>query len=113
MFTAETIFNYVWLHFCSLYPEAKKLSVAYGLAQNGKVRIASKGLTFFEKKLPFPEAICWQNWNGQRIPFLFQSELTEVISVTENEASINADIIAGAFYFLSGWQEFHSTERDK
>ncbi|MBK0403783.1 polysaccharide deacetylase family protein [Adhaeribacter sp. BT258] len=113
MLTAEIIFNYVWLHFCSLYPEAKKLRVDYGSAQNGNVIIPAKGLTFFEKNLPFPEAICWQKWDDQNVPILFQTELTEAISEAGQIVTINADIIAGAFYFLSGWQEIHAKERDR
>ena len=113
MLTSEIVFNYVWLHFCSLYPAAKNLHVAYGENQTGDIKIYATGLTFFEKKLPFPEAICWQNWNGQKIPFLFQSSLPEIISEDENGIKINADIIAAAFYFLSGWQEIHSKERDR
>ncbi len=113
MLTTETIFHYVWLHFCSLYPEAKKLVVSYGGKQSSKVNILPYSLRFFENKLPFPEEICWQSWNNQRIPFLFQTELSEVISKAENAVIINADIIAGAFYFLSGWQEIHATEHDR
>jgi hypothetical protein len=113
MLTAETIFNYVWQHFCSVFSEAKGLEIGYGKTQNGKVKISAAGLPFFEKKVPFPEEICWQIWDGQRIPFLFQNNLKEVISSTENGLEIQADIIAGAFFFLSSWQEIYASARDK
>ncbi|MFC5271732.1 DUF7033 domain-containing protein [Adhaeribacter terreus] len=113
MLNAEIIFKYVWSHFCSLYPKAKNLRVAYGENENAAVKISACGLSFFSKNLPFPKDICWQNWHEQRIPFLFQTKRTEVISEAENTVIINADIIAAAFYFLSGWQEIHSLERDR
>ena len=113
MLTAEIIFSYVWQHFVSVYPEAKGLPVNYGANGNGKVSIENNGLAFLAQTKPFPENIYWRVWEGKKLPFLFPIGDDVLISETARQVHIHADVIAGAFYFLSGWQEYFSKARDK
>lgn len=113
MLSAEIIFDYVWQHFLSLYPEARHLTVDYRENYGGKVLVPARGLSFFEKKLPFPEQLHWCQWDGQRVPFLFSEEEQDLLKEEQGKIRVTSDIIGAAFYFLSGWQEVHSQVRDK
>jgi len=58
-------------------------------------------------------SIVWKEWKGVNIPFLFGRDKTkEIVTFTRNRAIINYDIVASAFYFLSGWNEIVSSGRD-
>lgn len=113
MLTSEIVFDYVWLHFCSIFPEAAALPVNYGNQRTANLSISSGGLAFLNQKLPFPETLFCIEWQGRSLPVLQQEENPELVSEKENQVKINADIIASAFYFLSGWQEYFSNIRDK
>lgn len=114
MLTTGIIFDYVWLHFCSLYPEARNLAVAYGENEIGKVAVSSSGYAFFEQQVPFPDSVSTITWQGAEIPVLFPMESNKLTTRnSDNSVQISTDIIAGAFYFLSGWQEFYTDERDR
>ncbi len=114
MLSSFHVFDHVWRHFCSIYPEARELLVDYCEIQESKVVIDAGGMPFFEKTIPFPEQVSWHIWQGKNLPFLFPPKNKELLSETENgQVLINADIIAGAFYFLSGWQEYYSEVRDR
>ncbi|KAA9345807.1 polysaccharide deacetylase family protein [Adhaeribacter soli] len=113
MLTPNIIFDYVWLHFCSLYPEAEKLEVLYGSNGQGKLKISAGGFPFFAQKVPFPEQLSWIEFEGTRLPVLFQEPALPLLSENDDQLEIHADLIASAFYFLSGWQEFYSKERDR
>jgi hypothetical protein len=68
---------------------------------------------FFDQQAPYPESWTWDQSLGIPIPFLFHTESRTAVVLEENKASVGYDIIAGAFYFLSGWQERFSPERDR
>jgi hypothetical protein len=107
-------FDYVWQHFQSLYRVPAGLQVAYGPQAGGQVRIEAYTGDFFDKQDPWPEEIAWQQWQGQPLPLLFSSQATAPLLSTETGSiTIHYDIIAAAFYFLSGWQEYHSSDRDR
>jgi hypothetical protein len=107
-------FEYVWQHFQSLYRVPAGFQVAYGAAASGKVRIEAYQGDFFEKQDPWPEEISWQEWEGQPLPFLFSRHApSPLMSADAETITIHCDIIAAAFYFLSGWQEYHSSDRDQ
>ncbi|HSI91770.1 MAG TPA: hypothetical protein VK927_11675, partial [Adhaeribacter sp.] len=114
MLTAEIIFDYVWLHFVSVFPEARNLPVAYGAADpQARVAVPASALTFFEKKLAFPEEVFWLEWDEKNLPLFAPPAAAGLLHQTENQVTIGADIIGAAFYFLSGWQEYYSQVRDK
>lgn len=74
---------------------------------------------YFQDKRPFrPEAVRFINFKGgSHIPVLFyQGDLERVRSGCLEEPgriTILADLVASAFYFLSGWQEYNCLTRDK
>jgi hypothetical protein len=47
------------------------------------------------------------------VPFFFDQPDTPLLVLQESKVCISADIISAAFYLLSGWQEYFSTERDQ
>ncbi|MFT2008775.1 polysaccharide deacetylase family protein [Pontibacter sp. 13R65] len=107
--------NYVLTHFYRLYPKAKDLPIYYGEDSAAKgVFIRQYEGNFFEGKVAQPEQVVWQEWNGTRLPFFFdQTSTVAPITYTDGRALINYDIIASAFFLLSGWQEYHSSHRDR
>lgn len=113
MLTAEIIFSYVWQHFVSVYPAAKELPVKYGGNSTGLVSIENNGLAFLALNKPFPPSLSWRVWEGKRLPFLFPPTEDQLLSEAHGQVHLHADVIAGAFYFLSGWQEYFSSSRDK
>ncbi|MGQ9619498.1 MAG: polysaccharide deacetylase family protein [Bacteroidales bacterium] len=57
--------------------------------------------------------VAWKNWKGVRIPFLFNHDSTKDIVVYDRgRATINYDIVASTFYFLSGWNELVNPHKD-
>jgi len=69
---------------------------------------------FTEKKNIDAQKVVWKIWKDVRIPFLFdQSDDTEIISERGKRVYINYDIIASAFYFLSGWDEYVNAGKDE
>jgi hypothetical protein len=113
MLSAAIVLDYVWLHFCSLFPEAAEMKPAYGSEATAKVKINSAGLTFLLKKLTFPEEIFWVMWEDKKIPVLTAGNKESLFTEQEKGLLIQPDIIASAFYFLSGWQEYYSQKRDR
>ena len=109
------IFNY-FLHNYQLYYDIGDTAVGYGNLEKSQVRIVkSAGDNFWNKKLDInPQKVIWKNWNGARIPFLFDwDDSPEIITNTDGYLSINYDIVASAFYFLSGWNEWVSSCNDQ
>lgn len=61
---------------------------------------------FFEDKKPYPkDEVNFREYRGEMIPFLF-SQGGDIYRFSGQKCSLNKDIIAGAFYFLSCWQEY-------
>ncbi|UOQ76853.1 hypothetical protein MUN84_20535 [Hymenobacter sp. 5516J-16] len=111
---AETRIAYVLRHFQLAYEAVPLVSIGYADTQP-HIEIAEAAGSFFEQQQPYPSEPTWREWQGQRIPVFFDSEpqkpLLELLS--DGHALIHADILSGAFYLLSGWQEFFSEERDQ
>lgn len=110
----EARFAYVLRHFRQAYTAVPELSIGYANTQP-QLEIADLADGFFQRQQPFPPAPNWRKWQGQRIPFFFdtnpQSTLLELLP--GRRAIIHADLISAAFYLLSGWQEYFSEERDQ
>jgi len=111
--SAEVRLAYVLRHFHLAYPGAPMVSVGYAGIQP-QVEIAEVGTAFFATNAPYPAPPQWREWQGQQVPFFFDNAPDKPLLVLqENRAFISADIISGAFYLLSGWQEYFSCERDQ
>jgi len=111
--SAETRLTYVLRHFWLAYPGSPAVAIGYAGTQP-QVEIAEASGDFFAENNPYPPAPNWREWLGQQVPFFFDNTPGQpLISYAENRAIISADIISAAFYLLSGWQEYFSTERDR
>ncbi|RYF12518.1 MAG: hypothetical protein EOO40_01100 [Deltaproteobacteria bacterium] len=111
--SAEVRLAYVLRHFYLAYPGAPMVSVGYAGLQP-QVEIAEVGSAFFATNAPYPAPPQWREWQGQRVPFFFDdAPAAPLLFLQENQAFIAADIISAAFYLLSGWQEYFSSERDQ
>ena len=110
---AEVRLAYVLRHFRLDYPNCPEVSIGYAGTQP-QVEIAEASSSFFAENNPHPSAPNWREWLGQQVPFFFDNAAGQsLISYAENRVIISADIISAAFYLLSGWQEYFSTERDR
>ena len=112
--TDEIRLAYVLHHFRRAYEQTPRVSIGYASLQP-QVEIADCGASFFAQQLPYPAGPTRLEWRGQLIPVFFDSQpakpLLELLPT--GRALVNADLIAGAFYLLSGWQEYFSDERDR
>ena len=112
---SEIIFNYILSNFKLKYEVGDDLlKIDYGIVTDARIRINDSGSNFFDKlENVDPQKVFFKEWNGSKIPFFFGDHSSELISKSEVSVVINVDIIAGAFYFLSGWQEQFVTQKDK
>ncbi|MCB2379183.1 hypothetical protein LGH70_16410 [Hymenobacter sp. BT635] len=105
---------YVLRHFQLAFPAAPTHLIGYAGNQL-PVAVAEGAGQFFELRQPYPPAPNYRDYQGRSIPFFFdaapEQPLLELLP--NNRVLIHADIIAAAFYLLSGWQEFFSDERDQ
>jgi peptidoglycan/xylan/chitin deacetylase (PgdA/CDA1 family) len=102
----KDILTYVLDNF-SLYYDCDTSLITYGNPA-GKINISKDaGTEFFDENHDIDTSrIVWKSWMGKSIPFLFaQYEPKDIISEHHGQITINVDIIASAFYFLSGWNE--------
>jgi peptidoglycan/xylan/chitin deacetylase (PgdA/CDA1 family) len=111
-FSAETRLRYVLEHFALAYPGAPAEVIGYADARP-LVEVADFSEAFFRDTQPYPAAPNWREWQGQRVPFFFDQPEKSLLILRDNKAIISADIISAAFYLLSGWQEYFSSERDR
>ena len=104
---------YVLRHFRRAYAEVP--DVAIGPAGSGAaVEVAAGAGAFFQQTNPYPAPPNYREWAGQRLPFFFdQQPAAPLLTRRPGRAVIGADIIAAAFYLLSGWQEYFSEVRDQ
>lgn len=111
--SAEARLAYVLLHFQQAFDDETQL-VFNQMVKNGSLTIAEGAGNFFAEMKPYPPAPNWREWQGQRLPFFFDAHPDQpLLMLGASTAHINADIIAGAFYLLSGWQEYFSGARDQ
>jgi len=99
-----------------LYYTVEDNSIQYGEGGKGNILI-SKHVddAFYESKRDInPADVVWKEWKGVRIPFLFdQNDQQEMITEKDGCVTINYDIVASAFYFLSGWNEYVNSQKDQ
>ena len=111
--SAATRLAYVLHHFGLAYPGAPAVLIGYADAQP-QVEVAAVNAAFFAGTQPYPPAPTWREWLGQQVPFFFDNSPEKPLLIRRaNGVFISADIISAAFYLLSGWQEYFSTERDR
>lgn len=109
-------FNYVISTFKMYYNYTALLEIGYGKGSNSKLEIENCNINWDLKqpKVTDTSKVIWKTWKGVQLPFLFdQTDKKEIIDIQNNKITINYDIIASAFYFLSNWQEYASNIKDK
>jgi peptidoglycan/xylan/chitin deacetylase (PgdA/CDA1 family) len=111
----DAILDYVLLHFFRTYRQPVQLfDIQYGHNGTSAVQIARSGTSFFDSSQPYPEVVCWQEWKGRQVPFFFPvAGDAPLLQPRNGQILIGQDLIASAFYLLSGWQEYHSGDRDR
>lgn len=110
---AEIRLAYVLRHFRLAYPGSPVVTIGYADAQP-QVEIAAASGAFFAENTPYPAAPNWREWLGRQVPFFFDNAPEKPLLIfQENRVLISVDVISAAFYLLSGWQEYFSTERDR
>lgn len=111
--SAEVRLRYVLAHFRLAYPNGPAVTIGYA-GTRPQVEITEASSIFFSENNPYPAAPNWRDWLGRQIPFFFDNAPENPLLIfQENRVLISADIIAAAFYLLSGWQEYFATERDR
>ncbi len=108
--------TYILSHFYRLFPKAKGTPVVYGeKLYGGGISISKYTGSFFEQQVAAPPHLTWKDWKGVKIPFFFEEDNAQeiVTYAADGSACVNYDLIASAFYLLSGWQEYHSPKRDR
>jgi hypothetical protein len=104
---------YVLQHFWQAFPTAQMVAIGYEPTPAGVTVLAGAG-SFFSDTAPYPPAPNWRDWAGRPIPFFFDAAPgAPLLTLLPGAATVNADVIAAAFYLLSGWQEYFSPERDR
>lgn len=67
------------------------------------LRLDPKAVAYFEDVTPYRRSrMRWRRWDGERWPVLFVDAETD-----------DDDLVASAFFWLSGWQEHTTPERDR
>ncbi|MBO2031211.1 hypothetical protein J4D99_07405 [Siccationidurans ginsengisoli] len=100
-------------HFRLAYPDAPATTIGYAGTQP-QVEVAELSAGFFNGNSPHPLEPNWREWLGRQIPFFFDNPAAEtLLNFQPGKVVISADIISAAFFLLSGWQEYFSTERDQ
>jgi hypothetical protein len=111
--SADARLAYVLHHFGLAYPGAPTVSVGYAGIQP-QVEVAELGEAFFTANAPYPPAPAWREWAGRQVPFFFDEAPEKPLLIFQDDkVTVSTDIISAAFYLLSGWQEYFSTERDQ
>jgi hypothetical protein len=106
--------KYIFDLFKRIYHPDREFDIHYGIDDQSKIQIKNGSLSVYEnKKIPDIKNVIWKEWQREKIPFFFDTEDNELITFSENSAIINFDIIASAFFLLSGWQEYVIRERDQ
>jgi hypothetical protein len=111
--SAEVRLGYVRRQLARAYPGLPTELLGYaGGAQ--PVQVAELSDSFFDGTRPYPPAPTWREWQGQRVPFFFDADSGEpLLAEHGGRVRVAADVVAAAFYLLSGWQEYFSDERDQ
>lgn len=108
-------FDYFIRNF-ELFYNIKNIDIDYGLEFDANIKISkSAECEFWETKYDLDSNnIVWKEWKNKQIPFLFEKDYSkDIISYDNNKAIINYDVVASAFYFLSGWNEYVNSSKDE
>ena len=99
----------------SLFYSYNDIEIGYGTDINKDLNIIKNvNSDFWNNQIDINyDKLAWLEWKGISIPFLFNTDnKKEIISIQDNKVIINYDIIASAFYLLSGWGELISKSKD-
>lgn len=106
--------KYILDHFKFIYNINNEYDINYGINNQSKIQIKTGNVEYFNKRQELSlKNIIWKKWNGEQIPFFFDTQDNDIISFSDEGAIINFDIIASGFYLLSGWQEYVTTNPDQ
>lgn len=111
----EEILKYILKNFEAIYGiKPGAFNIKYGIDKKSKIQIRKGSVNYFTTNEPFDlSGVLWKEWNGEKIPFLFDNDPAPAIYIqSANQVIINYDIIASAFYLLSNWQEYVSKNKD-
>lgn len=104
---------YVLRHFGLAYETQGELPTIGYTGSQPVIEVADGAGRFFEQTAPYPPEPAFREWQGRSIPFFFDpNPAGPLLTLSPGRAEIHADVLAGAFYLLSGWQEYYSDERD-
>jgi len=104
---------YYFLENFRLFYHFDESASGYGEDNGRKIVIRKRrGLSdFIDKNDPPPLNVIWKDWNGTRLPFLFDEDDSKpLIENSETGIRINYDIVASACFFLSGMDEIKNNE---
>ncbi|GAB2952530.1 polysaccharide deacetylase family protein [Hymenobacter coalescens] len=111
--SVEARLAYVLKHFRLAYEVADLPAIGYADAQPA-IAVAAGADRFFEQTAPYPPEPSLREWRGRRLPFFFDpNPAGPLLTLSPGRADIHADVLAAAFFLLSGWQEYYSEERDQ
>jgi hypothetical protein len=109
----ETRLAYVLQHFRLAYADVPDVSIGYADTQPA-IEVVDGAGNFFQQAEPYPSPPNYREWDGLQLPFFFDNYTeSPLLNLGSGRVTINADIIAAAFYLLSGWQEYFSDTRDR
>ena len=111
--SADVRLAYVLQHFRLAYQNAPAVTIGYA-ASRPTIEIREGAGDFFSGAKPYPSEPNHREWHGQLVPFFFDAAPeAALLELHTGHVTISADIIAAAFYLLSGWQEYFSEARDR
>ena len=98
---------YILDYFRRIYRVPAEVEIGYG-TRDRRINIHAGSGRFFDGDAPYPaEKVIWKSWRERDIPVLFGGDPQQpLLTVEGGGAFIHHDLLAGAFYFLSGWQEY-------
>jgi peptidoglycan/xylan/chitin deacetylase (PgdA/CDA1 family) len=110
----DLIYEYILSEFADAYWLPDGLDIGYGSPSDSRIQIRRAPGDYFEQRRPVDlSRVVRMTWRDRELPFLFDEHCDEIVTWSGQGATINVDIIASSFFFLSGWQEIVSRGRDK
>lgn len=110
-------FEYILSQFRNYYSVPNFIKIGYGINPNQEFNIyinQQVNSDFFKNKQGLSFSIVkWIYWKDKKIPLLFGMDNEDLFTEKGSLITINFDLIASAFYLLSGWHEYVSSTRDK
>lgn len=100
-------FEYILDYFRAIYQVPSDIMIGYGSVDQ-KINIYASGTSYFDEFSAFPQSqIVWKTWQDRQIPILFPGNPeAPALEFRADRAIIHDDLLASAFFFLSGWQEY-------